>query len=435
MSENRSGGLIGRFVRWATKIEPHELAVTLLSFAFLFALMFAYNILKPVRDAMAPDWSDVDVAVLWTINFVFSAIAVSAYGLAVSRIPLRYVVPGVYGFFAASFALFYVGVRAFEAVTYIEMAFFVWISLFSLFHVSVFWSLMSDIFSRQQAPRLFAFIASGASIGTIAGSAATVVLVKLVGWQYLMLAAASILVLIVPIVGMLRNLQERNTQSSDIGQPDHNDTVSGNPLAGFSEFVKSPFLLGIAAFIFLYTTVGSFAWFEIKNLLEPFGRDERTQIWATINLTVSSIAIVTAMFATSRIATRFGLSKTLALVPFLVAMGLLLVAANPSLFAVLGIWVVLKSGNYAITRPAREMLYTIVDRETRFKAKPVIDIVVSRGGDTLAGWVFAGLTAGLSLGLGAVAAVGALIAFVWAVVGVYLGRAYDRVSDVETNKE
>ena len=429
MSENNSGGPVRRLVRGATKIEPHELAVTLLSFAFLFALMFAYNILKPVRDAMAPDWSDVNVAVLWTINFVFSAIAVSVYGLAVSRIPLRYVVPGVYGFFAVSFALFYVGARVFEGIAYVEMAFFVWISLFALFHVSVFWSLMSDIFSRQQAPRLFAFIASGASIGTIAGSAATVALVKFIGWQYLMLTAASILILIVPIVGILRTLQDRNTDSVGIAQPDHNDTVSGNPLAGFSEFVKNPFLLGIAAFIFLYTTVGSFAWFEIKNLLEPFSRDERTQIWATINLTVSSIAIVTAMFATSRIATRFGLARTLALVPFLVVMGLLLLAVNPMLFAVLGVWVVLKSGNYAITRPAREMLYTIVDREARFKAKPVIDIVVYRGGDTLAGWAFAGLTAGLSLGLGAVAAVGALIAVVWAIVGLYLGRAFDRVNE------
>ena len=267
MSENNSGGPVRRLVRGATKIEPHELAVTLLSFAFLFALMFAYNILKPVRDAMAPDWSDVNVAVLWTINFVFSAIAVSVYGLAVSRIPLRYVVPGVYGFFAVSFALFYVGARVFEGIAYVEMAFFVWISLFALFHVSVFWSLMSDIFSRQQAPRLFAFIASGASIGTIAGSAATVALVKFIGWQYLMLTAASILILIVPIVGILRTLQDRNTDSVGIAQPDHNDTVSGNPLAGFSEFVKNPFLLGIAAFIFLYTTVGSFAWFEIKNLL------------------------------------------------------------------------------------------------------------------------------------------------------------------------
>ena len=244
-----------------------------------------------------------------------------------------------------------------------------------------------------------------------------------------MLTAASILILIVPIVGILRTLQDRNTDSVGIAQPDHNDTVSGNPLAGFSEFVKNPFLLGIAAFIFLYTTVGSFAWFEIKNLLEPFSRDERTQIWATINLTVSSIAIVTAMFATSRIATRFGLARTLALVPFLVVMGLLLLAVNPMLFAVLGVWVVLKSGNYAITRPAREMLYTIVDREARFKAKPVIDIVVYRGGDTLAGWAFAGLTAGLSLGLGAVAAVGALIAVVWAIVGLYLGRAFDRVNE------
>jgi AAA family ATP:ADP antiporter len=397
--------------------------------------MFAYNILKPVRDAMAPDWSDVAVAILWTINFVFSAIAVSIYGMAVSRIPLKYVVPGVYGFFAVSFALFYVGVRAFEDVTYIEMAFFVWISLFSLFHVSVFWSLMSDIFSRQQAPRLFAFIASGASVGTIAGSTATAVLVKSVGWQNLMLMAAMILVLIVPIVGMLRKLQGRDSRSGNIAQPDHNDTLSGNPFAGFSEFVKNPFLLGIAAFIFLYTTVGSFAWFEIKNLLEPFVRDERAQIWATINVVVNFLAIITAMFATSRIATRFGLALTLALVPFLVAMGLVLVVVNPLLFAVLGIWVVLKSGNYAITRPAREMLYTIVDREARFKAKPVIDIVVYRGGDTLAGWVFAGLTAGLSLGLGAVAAVGAIIAFIWAVVGLYLGRSYDRASDAITTTE
>jgi AAA family ATP:ADP antiporter len=432
MSVNNSGGPARRLVRGATKIEPHELAVTLLSFAFLFALMFAYNILKPVRDAMAPDWSDVGVAVLWTINFVFSAIAVSVYGLAVSRISLRYVVPGVYGFFAASFALFYVGARAFEDVAYIEKAFFVWISLFSLFHVSVFWSLMSDIFNRHQAPRLFAFIASGASIGTIAGSAATAGLAKFVGWQNLMLTAASILVMIVPIVGVLRKLQDRSNQSAHVAQTDHNDTVSGDPLAGFSEFVKNPFLLGIAAFIFLYTTAGSFAWFEIKNLLEPFSRDERTQIWATINLTVSLIAIVIAMFATSRIATRFGLARTLALVPFLVAIGLLLVAVNPFLFAVLGIWVVLKSGNYAITRPAREMLYTIVGRETRFKAKPVIDIVVYRGGDALAGWAFAGLTVGLSLGLGAVAVVGAIIAIIWAIVGVYLGQAYDRASDADT---
>jgi AAA family ATP:ADP antiporter len=193
-------------------------------------------------------------------------------------------------------------------------------------------------------------------------------------------------------------------------------------------------LFGIAVFILLYTTIGSFAYFEIKNLLTDFDRDARAQIWAGINLTVNTLTIVTAMFATGRIASRFGLSKTLALVPLVVAIGFLAVAVNPMLATVLVGWVVLKAGNYAITRPGREMLYTLVNREDRFKAKPVIDIVVYRGGDTLASWAFAGLTAALGLGLGAMAAIGAAIAIVWALVGVYLGRSFDAASADRTSE-
>ena len=161
-----------------TKIEPAEFRATLTSFSFLFLLMLAYNILKPVRDALAPEWTDVELASLWTINFVFSAIAVSIYGFAVSKAKLKIVIPGVYAFFATSFVLFYFGARLLSDEDWINKAFYVWLSLFSLFHISVFWSLMSDLFSRQQAPRLFAFIAAGASIGTIAGSAITLVLAQ-----------------------------------------------------------------------------------------------------------------------------------------------------------------------------------------------------------------------------------------------------------------
>ena len=160
--------------------------------------------------------------------------------------------------------------------------------------------------------------------------------------------------------------------------------------------------------------------------------DARTQLWAGINLTVNMIAIAVAMFATGRIATRFGIAKTLAIVPIVVAIGFLAVFANPMLAVVIASWVVLKGGNYSITRPAREMLYTLVSREDRFKAKPVIDIVVYRGGDTLAGWAFAGLTAGLGFGLGGVAAVGAIVAVAWAAVGFYLGRTYDRTTVAPT---
>lgn len=424
---------IAGFFRSAMRIEPNELKATVVAFMFIFSLTFAYNILKPVRDAMAPDWSDVSVALLWTYNFFFSVAAVSLYGLAASKLKLRHLVPGVYAFFAISFVLFYAGSRYTGQADYVDKAFYVWISVFSLFHVSVFWSLMSDVFSKAQAPRLFAFIASGASIGTIAGSAATLALAGVLGSMNLMLLAALIMVSIVPAIGILQRLKSSELQPGAVSaEADRNAIVRGNPLSGFSQFLLNPYLLGIAVFIFLYTAIGSFAYFEIKNLLEEFDRDARAQIWAGINLTVNSLAIVTALFATSRIATRFGLATTLALVPVAVAVGFLLVAVNPLLSAVIVIWVVLKAGNYAITRPAREMLYTTVDREARFKAKPVIDIVVYRGGDSLAGWAFAGLTTGLGLGLGPVAIVGALIALAWAYVGIRLGRQYDRPDTAAT---
>jgi len=416
----------------ATKIESNEVAAVLLSFLFIFSLMLAYNIMKPVRDAMAPDWSDAETALLWTYNFFFSIVAVSLYGYAVSRARLKILIPGVYAFFAVSFVLFYFGANIVEDTQFIDKSFFLWISVFSLFHVSVFWSLMSDLFTKQQAPRLFAFIASGASIGTIAGSSATLILAKLVGTLNLMLIAALVLVAIVPIVGILYRLKSTRMQTAT-ALNDSDAIVSGNPLAGFRDFIRNPYLLGIALFIFLYTSIGSFAWFEIKNLMEPFERDERTQMWAAINLTINVLAIATAMLATGRIATRFGLAKTLALVPIAVVLGFLMVAVNPILTVIIVTWVVLKSGNYSITRPAREMLYTLVSREERFKAKPVIDIVVYRGGDTLAGWSFTGLTAGLGLGMGGVAVVGALIAVIWVVVGVYLGRKY--AQGLETNNK
>ena len=422
------------FFSKATKIESNEVAATLLSFLFIFSLMLAYNIMKPVRDAMAPDWSDVETAWLWTYNFFFSIAAVSLYGFAVSRLRLKILIPGVYAFFAVSFVLFYVGASAVDDTRLIDKSFFLWISVFSLFHVSVFWSLMSDLYTKHQAPRLFAFIASGASIGTIAGSSATLVLAELVGTLNLMLIAAVILVAIVPIVGILYRLKAtRMHTASDLTNSEA--IVSGNPFAGFRDFVRNPYLLGIALFIFLYTSIGSFAWFEIKNLMEPFTRDERTQMWAAINLTINLLAIGTAVLATGRIATRFGLATTLALVPIAVTVGFLVVAVNPILAVIIMTWVVLKAGNYSITRPGREMLYTLVSREERFKAKPVIDIVVYRGGDTLAGWSFAGLTMGLGLGMGAVAVVGALIAVVWAAVGIYLGRNYKQKSESINEEE
>jgi len=415
--------LPSRWFKALTKIEPGEVRATLLAFTFIFLLMLAYNMLKPVRDALAPEWSDVELARLWTINFVLSTIAVSLYGLAISRFRLKNVIPGVYAFFAASFVLFYIGASAQSDSALINKAFYVWLSLFSLFHVSVFWSLMADLFTRQQAPRLFAFIASGASIGTLVGGSIALFLAQKIGALNLMLLAAVILVAIIPLIAILRASVSDTAAGSNQGS-----SISGNPFAGFKRFVTNPYLLGIALFIFLYTFIGSFAYFEIKNLMAGNDRDTNTAIWAGINLSVNAISIVIAMFVTGRIAAAVGLGKVLAMIPLLVAIALLAVFASPMLAVVIVAWVVLKAGNYSVTRPGREMLYTTVSREDRFKTKQVIDIVVYRGGDVFSGWMFALLTTSLGLGLGPIAMIGAGVAVIWAYVGLRLGTTYDRES-------
>lgn len=429
MSSERNGPF-SRFIHRATTVESHELRATMLSFLFLFMLMMAYNILKPVRDAMASDWSDPEVATLWTLNFFISALAVTLYGFFVARLRFRLLVPGVYAFFAASFVLFYFGSATMDEPVLVEKSFYVWISVFSLFHVSVFWSLMADVFSKPQSTRLFALIASGASIGTLAGSAFPLFLATFIGTENLMLIAAVVLVAIIPALPYLQTLKRTELgNASEASSVAEQRAIGGNPFAGFTLFLRNPFLLGIGIFILLYTSVGSFVYFELINLMEVFSRDERTAIWAGINTSINFIAIVTAWFATGRITSHLGLAKTLALVPLLVALGLLVVAVNPVLAVVIGAQIVLKGGNYSITRPGREMLFTVVDRETRFKAKPVIDIIVYRGGDTISAWAFAGLTTGLSLGLGVVAAIGAGIAVVWGVIGIYLGRRFNRAGE------
>jgi len=423
--QRQGTSLLQRVLAVASNIEPQETRAVLASFTLVLMLMGSYYILRPIRDAMASNWTDTEVSQLWTMTFVFSFLAVSLYGAAVARIRFARLVPTVYGFFAASFVLFYLGMQTLTERTLLDKSFYVWISLFSLFHISVFWSFMADTFSRPQALRLFAFIGAGASVGGIAGPAFAAFLVGDLGTNNLMLVAASLMVLALPLVVWVQRLKISDLQNQAVSATER-DHIGGNPLAGFTELLNSRYLLGIGLFIFLYTAISSFVYFELKNLLADYDMETRSAIWAGMDLVVNSMTLLIAAFATGRIAQRFGLSFTLALVPLLIAVGMLLLAASPLVWVVVGVQVARRAGNYAITRPAREMLFTAVDRETRFKAKQVIDIVVYRGGDMLNAWAFTALTQGLGLGLASVAAVGAGIALLWAGTGVYLGRQFLR---------
>jgi AAA family ATP:ADP antiporter len=418
--------LMINFLKTASKVKEKEVKAVIFSFLFVVVLMSAYYILRPVRDAMASDWSDAEVSWLWTLNFFISTAIVALYGSMVSKFRFRLLVPTMYGIFAISFIIFYALGSVFEDRTLIDKSFYVWVSVFSLFHISVFWTFMSELFSKEQSGRLFGIIAVGASVGGLIGPSITAFFSVSLGADNLMLIASMMLLIPIPIIFYLQSLKSKELNNEVLDIPDSNQSIGGNPLAGFKMFFSNPYLLSIGLFIFLYTGISSFVYFELKNLLSDFSRSERSVIWAQMDLAVNILAISTGLFATGRIVTKFGMPATIAMVPIMICIGLLVLAISPLLGVVMVLQIIRRAGNYAVTRPAREMLFTLVNQETRFKAKPVIDIVAYRGGDMLTAWLFTGLTQGLGLGLAAVAAVGAGIASVWALVGIYLGKWFDR---------
>ena len=420
------------FLRSASLIKERELNAVVSSFLFVVVLMSAYYILRPVRDAMASDWSDAEVSWLWTLNFFISTGVVALYGAAVSRFRFKLLVPATYGIFAASFVSFYVLGSFFADRTLIDKSFYVWVSVFSLFHISVFWSFMSELFSKEQSGRLFGVIAAGASVGGLVGPTVPAFFSASLGTDNLMLIASVMLLLTIPIIFHLQALKLTAPGEHVLPKTTTTHAIGGNPLAGFKAFFSNPYLLCIGLFIFLYTGISSFVYFELKNLLSELTRPERTAIWAQMDLAVNILSISTGLLVTGRIVSKFGMPVTIALVPVLICIGLLVLAISPLLGAVVVLQIVRRAGNYAVTRPAREMLFTRVDRETRFKAKPVIDVVAYRGGDMLMAWLFTGLTQGLGLGLAVVAVVGAGIAALWSLVGIYLGRWFER-DDLEPN--
>ncbi|MDB4836515.1 MFS transporter [Gammaproteobacteria bacterium] len=418
--------LMINFLKTASKVKEKEVKAVIFSFLFVVVLMSAYYILRPVRDAMASDWTDAEVSWLWTLNFFISTAIVALYGVIVSKFRFRLLVPTMYGIFAISFIIFYALGSVFEDRTVIDKSFYVWVSVFSLFHISVFWTFMSELFSKEQSGRLFGIIAVGASVGGLIGPSITAFFSVSLGIDNLMLIASMMLFIPIPIIFYLQSLKAKELNNEALDIPISNQSIGGNPLAGFKMFFSNPYLLSIGLFIFLYTGISSFVYFELKNLLSDFSRPERSVIWAQMDLAVNILAISTGLFATSRIVTKFGMPVTIAMVPIMICIGLLVLAISPLLGVVVVLQVIRRAGNYAVTRPAREMLFTLVNQETRFKAKPVIDIVAYRGGDMLTAWLFTGLTQGLGLGLAAVAAVGAGIASLWALVGIYLGKWFER---------
>ncbi|NVJ68618.1 MAG: MFS transporter [Gammaproteobacteria bacterium] len=426
-----SSNPLTRLIDRVSKVHPNELKATMVSFAIIFILMASYFVLRPVRDAMASDWSDSEVSFLWNLQFFISIGIVSLYGLIISKLKFKNVVPLVYTAFAVSFLVFYFLVPLFPDPTFVEKSFYVWVSAFSLFHVSVFWSFMADTFNKEQSKRVFSVVAAGASAGAFFGPAIPTIFAEKLGLDNLMLIAAVGLILVVPLVIYMYRLKSEDLHNDALEADLSEAKLKAQWWTGFKAIFTNKTLFGIAVFILLYVFIGSFVYFEQKNLLADYSRADRTQILGSIDWITNTLTFGLAFFVTGRLTTKLGMAATLALVPFIIMAGMIILAFAPVVVVLLALQVTRRAGNYAVTRPAREMLFTDVSVDERFKAKPVIDIVVYRGGDAVSGSLFALLSEGLGLGLAAISLVGAGIASVWGGLAVYLGRRYDGDSSEE----
>jgi len=413
------------FLSAVAKIEKNEVAAVLLAFGLVLVLMTSYSILKPLRDALGADWGNVGLSITWTINFGLSLFAVALYGVALTFIRFRTMVPAVYVFFALTFLALYLFRTTLPDPTMVNKGFYVWVSVFSLFNLSVFWSFMTDVFNKEQARRVFGVIAAGTTVGAIIGPVITASLVDRLGANGLLLMSAGLLtvpVLVIPVLRRLKLTQLHNEES--LAEPGLQQALGTNPFSGFSVLFSDRYLLWLCAFILFYVTINTFVYFEIQDLTREYSLEFRAKVWSLIEITTNVLTLITAALITSRIVSKLGMQTALAMVPGLVALGIIALVASPVLLILAIFQIGRRVGNYAITRPSREMLFTVLDRETRFKAKPVIDVVVYRGGDVLTAWVFTLLADKLGFGLVGIAAVIGGVAIAWILVAIRLGRIY-----------
>jgi AAA family ATP:ADP antiporter len=300
----------------------------------------------------------------------------------------------------------------------------VWASVFNLFVVSVFWSFMADIFSNQQARRLFGLIAAGGTCGALAGPVITTALAVPLGATNLLPISALCLLWAVLCVHRLGAWSARQAGTLPGAQADQTASpMGGRLLDGVRLVLRSPYLLGICVLMLLFTTLSTFLYFQQAQIIaDRFAdSDQRTSVFAAIDLAVNGLTILLQILVTGRLVKAVGLAATLALVPLMLAVGFVALGLAPVLAVLVAVQVVRRAGNYAIMRPAREMLFVVVGREEKYKAKNFIDTVVYRGGDAVSAWCYAGLQA-LGFGLAQIAWLAVPLALLWGRLGHGLGR-------------
>jgi len=399
-------------------VKDEEVGPVLLSFLYFFTLMCGYAILKPLRDEMATAKGVRDVPWLFTAAFLVMLVAVPAFSALVSRWPRRRVLPFVYRFFLLHLLAFFAALRLGADRDTVARVFFVWVSVYNLFVVSVFWTFMADLFGREQGRRLFGFIAAGGTTGMLVGPFLVKLLAEPVGAMNLMLLTAVLLEGSARCVRGLSGRMGGGPSPSSAEAP-----VGGGVFDGVRLLFSSPLLRGLALQMLLYAATSTFLYNQQAHIVDRVasGANARAAAFANIDFWVQVLTLVLQVGVTGRLIQRFGLGAALAVAPLLTALGFAGLAVLPGMGVLISFKALRNASHYALERPGREILFTGVDRETKYKSKGFIDTVVYRGSDSVSAWMYRGLDT-VGLGTTGLALAAVPVAGLWLAVSLWLAR-------------
>jgi AAA family ATP:ADP antiporter len=428
--------LLHRLLRRVIEVRPAEVSALGWSWLYIFAVLSSYYIMRPIRDQMGVAGGVDNLQWLFLGTLTAMLLLNVPFWYLVKTLPRARFIAITYRFFAANILLFAVALYWADAqqIVWVGRAFFVWISVFNLFIVSVFWQLMVDIFSSEDGKRLFGFVAAGATIGAIVGSGVTASLARHVPVALLLIGAA--LLLEIAVFGVRRLSRQSAKLHTRPAEQAAETPIGGNVLAGITHPFKSSYLMNVSAFLLLFAITSTFLYFQQAGIVSRSFHDRgaQTAFFASIDLAVNVLTLLVQLFLTGRIVRSFGVGPTLAFLPALTIVGFGALALLPGIASLMTFQVLRRSSDYAIARPTREVLYTVVPREDRYKAKSFIDTVVYRAGDQVGAWSFTLLSSRLGMGTKEIGLAAVILSAIWLVNGLWLGRKQDAMAAEETRR-
>ena len=440
-----SPSLLNRLV----SVKPEEVRALLISCAYFFLVLCAYYIIRPIRNEMMIANGVQNIQ--WLILITLAAMVAIApiFGWLTSRFRTKQFMSYCTLFFASHLILFYFLFDVDQRSISVTRAFYIWVGVFNMFIVSLFWSFMNDIYTQTQSKRLFAFIGAGGTAGAICGPIVTTSLVASTGIAPLMILSAVALACSVMCINWLTRWQNQEMQSLPADQQNLNKkrddpnqqsttkgTLKGGKFAGITLLVKSPYLMGISAFILLYAMCITLVQIQQAELIQATLNDptQRTRLFSSIDLAVNIITLFVQIFVTSHIIRLLGFRATFMLIPLGITLGFALMATTPILAIMIGVDIFRRAGDYAVMKPTREMLFNIVSREEKYKVKNFIDTTVLRSGNVLGAFSHSALkslgAAGTLLG-----GISVAIGIVWLLITYWLGLQFKQKRDQALHKK